>query len=68
MQFKCMVATHTKKILHNLLCVTGVHLREVINTFFSGFFFFFYLKFKLNVSHLSITTILVLCILKDYIV
>lgn len=31
-----MVATYIKNIMPNVLCVTYVYLREIINTFFLG--------------------------------
>ena len=36
---QCMVATHIKKIKHNVLCVTGVYLRNISNTIFFNFAF-----------------------------
>ena len=30
----CMVATHIKKIMHNMICMTDVYSREIINMFF----------------------------------
>ena len=40
------VATHIEKIKHSLLCVTGVYLRDITNTFF--------VILHLNVNHLCI--------------
>ena len=31
-----MVATYVQKIMYNMICVTGVYSREVINIFFVG--------------------------------
>ena len=37
LKFKhCMVGTYIKKIMHNIICVTGVYSREMSNTFFVG--------------------------------
>ena len=33
----CMVATYIKNTMNNNLCVSGVSLQEMINTFLSGF-------------------------------
>ena len=31
-----MVDIYIKKIMHNMICVTGVYSREVVNIFFDG--------------------------------
>ena len=42
----CMVTTHIKKIMHRMLCVTGVYLRDITNMIF--------VILHLNVSCLNI--------------
>ena len=48
-----MVATHIKKIKHSMLFVTGMYLRDIINTIF--------ITLHLNVSGLSVLLFFFFC-------
>ena len=54
---RCIVATDMKKIMHNMVCVTGVYSRKITDMFLVGQLFWFFESFNTGIFSYTINVI-----------